>query len=131
MGGTFTSWGALEAAITSELVGAVEEAVEKSYRDADTEMHGFYSQGTPLYYSRTGQLGGIARRTGVVKSSSTAMGEVYLDTSIGYSTGTPGFPVVEQAEVFGSGILGRGGFWQRTVAKIPLNLHMALSKRFG
>lgn len=131
MGGTFTSWDALEAAIASELTSAVEEAVEKTYRDADMEMHGFYSQGIPLYYSRTGQLGTVARRTGVTKSGTTVMGEIYLDTGIGYSTGTPGFPVVEQAEVFGAGILGRGGFWQRTVAKAPLNLHMALSKRFG
>ena len=43
MGGTFSSWGALKAAIKKECEEALQEAMEKSYTDAKNNVENFYA----------------------------------------------------------------------------------------
>jgi len=128
---SYTSVEAIEAAILKEVQAACEEAVEKSYNKLNEELHGFYSQGSPVLYQRTGMLGSAARRTGVSCSRSGAFGEIYIDQGIGYSTGTfSGSQVIDASETNSYGVLGRGGFWNRTEAMIPQFLNSALANRF-
>lgn len=43
MGGTFTSLGALKAAIKKEVEEAMQETMEKSYKDAKDNVGNFYA----------------------------------------------------------------------------------------
>lgn len=128
---TYTSIDAIKAAIIKEAQSACEEAVDNSYNKLNEELQGFYSQGAPSWYRRTGKLGGAGRRTGVSNTGSGAFGEVYIDQGYGYQYGNfDGDQVVPAAETNSFGILGRGGFWSRTEAMIPQFLHAALASRF-
>ena len=55
MGGTFTSLGALKAAIQKECEEALQEAMEKSYKDAKDNVGNFYAAPEGVYH-RTGAL---------------------------------------------------------------------------
>ena len=53
MGGTFTSLGALKAAIKKEVEEAMQETMEKSYKDAKDNVGNFYAAPEGVYH-RTG-----------------------------------------------------------------------------
>lgn len=55
MGGTFTSLGALKAAIKKEVEEAMQETMEKSYKDAKDNVGNFYAAPEGDYH-RTGAL---------------------------------------------------------------------------
>lgn len=131
MAKVFTSMAALQAAIMKEVTAGVQEAVDETHGDARRELSGFYGQGHPINYERTGTLGETPRKTGVSSGGNTASGEVYLDQGISYSTGNfSGSQVIDAAEVNGYRILGRGGFWERTENEAQENLDSAMGKRF-
>ena len=125
-------WGAIEAEIRAKMMDAMNETESKSYEDADRHVSSdFYSQGSPTMYERTGTLGGTARSTGVQGGGNSVSADIYLDTGISYSTGTySGAQVISEAEVGGSGILGKPGFWKDTEEDIQKNLDAAFGSRF-
>lgn len=68
----------------------------------------FYIQGNPKQYERTGAYGDSPNSTPPSGSNGKYDYSIYLERPK-YNTGTPGFPVLEEAQYKGSGILGRGG----------------------
>ena len=79
MGGTFTSLGALKAAIKKEVEEAMQETMEKSYKDAKDNVGNFYAAPEGDYH-RTGAL-----RESPTMSVSGMHGELSLNTGYGYS----------------------------------------------
>ena len=79
MGGTFTSLGALKAAIKKEVEEAMQETMEKSYKDAKDNVENFYAAPEGDYH-RTGAL-----RESPTMSVSGMSGELSLNTGYAYS----------------------------------------------
>lgn len=83
MGGTFTSWGALEQALQQEVADATREVIDNSMEDLHRNVDRFY-----------GATGGRYMRTGTLRSSpecsfmgggAVSSGEIRLNTGYNYS----------------------------------------------
>ena len=124
MGGTFSSWGALKAAIKKECEEALQEAMEKSYTDAKDNVGNFYAapEGD---YSRTGTL-----KESPTMSVSGMHGELSLNTGYGYSPAGRDTNTIYNYAESGS-LLGNGGFWAKTEADIQKNIDESFGKRFN
>lgn len=124
MGGTFTSLGALKAAIKKECEEALQEAMEKSYKDAKDNVGNFYVA-PEGYYHRTGAL-----RESPTMSVSGMHGELSLNTGYAYSpAGRDTNTIYNYAE--GGGLLGNGGFWNKTKSDVEKNIQESFGKRFN
>lgn len=82
MGGTFTSWGALEQALQKEVADATREVIDNSMEDLHRNVDRFY-----------GAAGGRYMRTGTLRSSpecsfmgggAVSSGEIRLNTGYTY-----------------------------------------------
>ena len=91
----------------------VNKAYKQGFKATENNMQDFYSQGSPKIYSRTGQYGDSPRGSGVSGGNGEYNYWIMLEEPV-YSTGTPGFPVLDEAEVGGSGILGKPGRWEQS-----------------
>lgn len=136
MGKKVTSFAQLQAECQKKMQKAMSEAESKTYLNANENLTEFYSQGSPVVYKRmykrTGKLGNSARTTGVVGSGNHLHAEIYLDPMYEYDTGTyTAAKVMAEAEVGGSGILGKSGFWRKTEEDAQRNINEAFSKEFG
>lgn len=132
MGKKITSFAQLRSECQKKMKKAMNEAESKTYLNANENLTDFYSQGKPTEYKRTGQLGNSTRTTGVTGGGNHLHAEVYLDPTYNYDTGTYSTPkVMSEAEVGGSGILGKGGFWERTEEDAKRNVDEAFSREFG
>ena len=123
MGGTFTSWGALKAAIQKECEEALQEAMEKSYTDAKDNVENFYAAPEGDYH-----------RTGALKESPTMSvsgmhGELSLNTGYDYSPAGRDTNTIYNYAESGS-LLGNGGFWAKTEADVQKNIDALFGKRF-
>lgn len=123
MGGTFTSWGALKAAIQKECEEAMQETMEKSYEDAKDNVGNFYAAPEGDYH-----------RIGALKESPTMFvsgmsGEVFLNTGYGYSPAGRDTNTIYNYAESGS-LLGNGGFWAKTEADVQKNIDESFGKRF-
>lgn len=121
---SYNSVAALVAAIKKEAQAALEEAVDKSYQDAQANVDNFYNspQGR---YKRTGQLA-----SSVECSVSGMHGEVSLDTGYRYNpSGVDTQTIYNYAE--NNGLLGVGGFWKQTEEDIEKNINESFGKRFS
>lgn len=123
MGGTFSSWGALKAAIKKECEEALQEAMEKSYMDAKDNVENFYAAPEGVYH-RTGAL-----RESPTMSVSGMHGELSLNTGYGYSpAGRDTNTIYNYAE---SGeLIGNGGFWEKSKSDVGKNIRESFGKRF-
>lgn len=124
MGGTFTSLGALKAALKKEVEEAMQETMEKSYKDAKDNVGNFYAapEGD---YSRTGTL-----KESPTMSVSGMSGELSLNTGAAYSpAGRDTNTIYNYAE--GGGLLGNGGFWNKTKSDVEKNIQESFGKRFN
>lgn len=124
MGGTFTSWGALKAAIQKECEEALQEAMEKSYTDAKDNVENFYAAPEGDYH-----------RTGALKESPTMSvsgmhGELSLNTGYAYSPAGRDTNTIYNYAESGS-LLGNGGFWAKTEADVQKNIDESFGKRFN
>jgi len=125
-------WAALEAEMRAKMMDAMEETKSKSYFDGQKHLDKFYGQGNPTVYERTGKLDDSIRSEGVNGGGNSVSAEIYLDTGISYNTGTySGAQVISEAEVGGSGILGKSEFWKDTEEDIQKNLDSAFGSRFN
>ena len=96
----------------------VEAAEQEGFQMTQTDIQNFYSSGSPVKYIRTGTYESSPRSSGVVSQGN---GNYHYDIHLnnpGYSTGTPGFPVYENAQNNGAGILGTPGTWDDAVQDI-------------
>lgn len=123
MGGTFTSLGALKAAIKKEVEEAMQETMEKSYKDAKDNVNNFYASPEGDYH-RTGALA-----ESPTMSVSGMHGELSLNTGHAYSpTGRDTNTIYNYAE---SGeLIGNGGFWVKSKADVQKNINESFGKRF-
>lgn len=90
---------------------------QEGFQKTDKHLHDFYMQGDPKVYENTGKLAESARTTGVSGSNGEYDYSIYLERP-NYNTGTPGFPVLEEAQDNGSGILGKPHTWEDSVKDI-------------
>ena len=127
MGGTFTSWGALKAAIQKEMYSATEETVDMSFQDLHTNVDSFYvNEGN---YKRTGQLAESPQIDEFSCSGDSATAQLSLDTSYTYNpSGRDTDTIYNYAE--NNGLLGKGGFWEKTEEDIQHNLDESFGKSF-
>lgn len=128
MGGTFTSWGALEKALQKELAEATEEAVQDVFLDLQLNVSDFYSSPEGRY-KRTEQLRN-SPKCSVSSSGNTAAGEVWLDTGFRYNpSGRDTETIYGYAE--NGGLIGKGGFWERTEGNADILVNNAFERHFG
>ena len=128
MGGTFTSWGALEQALQQEVADATREVIDNSMEDLHRNVDRFY-----------GATGGRYMRTGTLRSSpecsfmgggAVSSGEIRLNTGYTYvPSGRDTKTIYNFAE--SGGLLGNGGFWRKTEEDTKRNVQEAFSKHFG
>lgn len=124
MNKAYSSWGALKAAIEGKMKEAMEETIDKSFRDARSNVNYFYSSSQGRY-QRTGQLA-----ESLDFKLDSLHGEIRLDTSNPYNpSGRDTMTIYNYAE--SGGLLGNGGFWERTEEDIQKNLESTFSKYFN
>ena len=127
MGGTFTSWGALEQALQQEVADATREVIDNSMEDFHRNVGRFY-----------GAAGGRYMRTGTLRSSpecsfmgggAVSSGEIRLNTGYTYvPSGRDTKTIYNFAE--SGGFLGNGGFWSDTMDAVPRHIQTAFGSRF-
>lgn len=96
------------------------------FQMAQEDIKSFYSQGSPKRYERTGSYGESIRRSGVTGGNGNYDYEIYMEAPA-YKTGTPGFPVLQEAQYNGSGILGKSNTWEDAKRSIENALKMYFS----
>ena len=116
-------------AIRKEMYAATKEATEKSYEDLQLNTKNFYSIPEGRYH-RTKHLMNSPRLKEINFDGDTATGKIEIDTNsprydpAGRDTET----IYGYAEA--DGLIGNGGFWQRTEDKIDKNIADSFGKRF-
>ncbi len=89
----------------------VKASYEEGFTMAKEDIEGFYIQGNPKVYRRTGAYGDSPNSDPPSGSNGNYNYNIRLDDPE-YHTGTyDGHTVLEQAQFKGSGILGRAGTW--------------------
>ena len=127
MSKTFSSWGALKAALQQELTAAMNETIDKSFQDAQKNVNEFYASGGGRY-QRTGQLGNSPEAE-MGGGGDSVTGIVRLNTGVYYNpAGRDTQTIFGYAE--NGGLLGNGGFWSRTEEDIQKNIQESFGKRF-
>lgn len=119
---------ALKAALRKEMYAATQEATDQSFQDLRQEVSYFYDS-TEGVYQRTGQLRDSPQLDGIDFNGDNAIGQISVNTGTQYDpSGRDTATIYGYAE--DGGLLGNGGFWQRTEEKIKDNVNTAFSKRF-
>lgn len=119
---------ALKAALQKEMYAATQEATEKSFQDLQTNVQLFYDS-TEGRYQRTGQLRASPQLDGIDFNGDNAVSQISINTGTQYDpAGRDTATIYEYAEE--GGLLGNGGFWQRTEEDIEKNIADAFDKRF-
>lgn len=127
MSKTFKSWSALKSALQKEMESAMEETVDKSFIDAQENVSEFYNS-PGGNYQRTGQLRNSPDSV-VYVDGDNVTGEISLNTAIQYNpSGRDTLTIYNYAE--SGGLLGNGGFWEKTVDDVSKNIKDVFSKRF-
>ena len=116
MGGSFSSWGALESALQAELESAMNQTESLCYLDA-VQNTSDYRQVQPKVYVVTGQLENSARSTGVSGGGNRYTFDIYDDMA---------FNVAESG-----GLINPGGFWAKTEEDIQKNIDAVFGAHFG
>lgn len=128
MGGSFTSWNALKSALQKEMYAALDEATENSFGDLKENVAHFYDapEGT---YKRTGQLMASPQLDGINHNGDSAVSQISINTGTQYDpAGRDTETIYGYAE--DGGLLGYGGFWEKTNHEIRRNITDSFSKRF-
>ena len=104
--------GKIMDAIDAEIIKPrVEASEQEGFERTQIDIQNFYSSGSPRYYQRTGAYGNSPESSGVIsKGNGNYEYHIHLNNPE-YSTGTPGFPVLNMAQRNGAGILGTPGTW--------------------
>lgn len=119
---------ALKAALRKEMYAATQEATDQSFQDLRQEVSYFYDSAEGVY-QRTGQLRDSPQLDGIDFNGDNAIGQISVNTGTQYDpSGRDTATIYGYAE--DGGLLGNGGFWQRTEEKIKDNVNTAFSKRF-
>lgn len=132
----------LEQMLLKEMRKAMNVASERMLADMYDETGGFYTQGNPKMYQRTGALGDTPKTTAVSSSGNVVSFKAYLDTSGGYTTGdNPSMAQVLDLANYGKpwttksgsparATLGKKGFWERAEKKMQRTLDRTMRQFF-
>lgn len=137
-----TSMAQLEKMLLDEMKKCMNDAANNILEVMRTETQGFYSQGSPKIYNRTGALGDSPKTSPVVAGGKEVSFDAYLDQSVSYEV--PNWDFIEARypsyfttpEVFNAAeagtahILGKSGFWARSEAKMQQELDKAMKSSF-
>ena len=133
----------LEQMLLKEMRKAMNVASERMLADMYDETGGFYMQGNPKMYQRTGALGDTPKTTAVSSSGNVVSFKAYLDTSGGYTTGdNPSMTQVLDLANYGKpwttksgsparATLGKKGFWERAEKKMQRTLDRTMRQFFN
>lgn len=140
---TFSSMAALKRAIQQEAKAAMKEAQTKMFKKTKEETQGYYSQGNPTIYERTGALGNSPQTTALQGSGDFLSFEVYLDEGTAYEVPNSAFTsrgfasyfttpeIFEAAESGSYHTLGKSGFWKRSESEFQNILDSAMEHHFS
>ena len=133
----------LEQMLLKEMRKAMNVASERMLADMYDETGGFYTQGNPKMYQRTGALGDTPKTTAVSSSGNVVSFKAYLDTSGGYTTGDNpsmaqvldlanyGKPWTTKSGSLARATLGKKGFWERAEKKMQRTLDRTMRQFFN
>lgn len=128
MGKKVTSFAQLQAECQKKMQRAMNETINKSFQDLHENVDNFYNSHEGDY-KRTGQLAESPEQE-LSGGGNKMHGELRLDTSYRYNpSGRDTNTIYGYAE--SGGLLGNGGFWQRTQDDIQRNIDEAFGKEFG
>lgn len=120
----------LQQMLTNHLRKAMEVTSKKVLADMYDETGGFYTQGNPKKYKRTGALGDTPKTTPITSGKGVVTFRAYLDDSTNYTTGDkPSMTQVLNLANYGKSwrtkngalakaTLGKKGFWERAENKM-------------
>lgn len=125
---TFSNWGSLKSYLRKEMKVAMIETIDKSFNELNENVGYFYNTPEGAYH-----------RTGVLLKSpeyeisgggDSVNGELRLDTGHTYDpSGRDTQTIYGYAEA--GGLLGNGGFWEKSKENIEKNIQEAFGKHFG
>lgn len=128
MGGSFISWNALKSALQKEMYAALDEATENSFENLKENVSHFYDAPEGRY-KRTGQLMASPQLDGINHNGNSAISQISINTGTQYDpAGRDTETIYGYAE--DGGLLGYGGFWEKTNYEIRRNIANSFSKRF-
>ena len=78
----------LKQALQERLVQAVDNMAQMVLDDVDDATMHYYQSYSPWLYDRTGTLSYAPRKTSATETGDGAQAQVYMDTSLGYHTGS-------------------------------------------
>lgn len=136
MARSFNNLASLERAIQQEFHAAFTEAVDESFDDLRENVEFFYAKpgnpkpgNPPPGYDRTGQLKDSPQLDTVDIYGNSANAQLSINTGTQYDpAGRDTETIYGYAE--DGGLLGHGGFWERTLEDIEDNINEAFLKRF-
>lgn len=131
----------LEKMIMDQVQKAMQVTQVKIKADMLKETKAFYSQGSPILYTRTGQLGSSPRTTPVVVGGNSASFEAYLQlgsyhvpneafTSRGWASYFSPLEVMTAAEAGTAHIKGKSGFWERSLQHMGKDVNTVFGRYF-
>ena len=137
-----TNMADLEKMIQQQARTAMQDVQKKVLSDMNYEVGQFYLQGNPSLYVRTGNLRSSPRVTGITGGGNTFGFDAYLDTgyylvpnpiftSRGYASYFTPEEVFSAAESHAARILGKGGFWSRSLRDIKQDIVSIFSSYFN
>ena len=131
----------LEKMIMDQVQKAMQATQVKIKADMLKETQAFYSQGSPILYTRTGQLGSSPKTTPVVMGGNSASFEAYLQlgsyhvpneafTSRGWASYFSPLEVMTAAEAGTAHIKGKSGFWERSLQHMEKDVNTVFGRYF-
>ena len=131
----------LEKMIMDQVQKAMQATQVKIKADMLKETQAFYSQGSPILYTRTGQLGSSPKTTPVVMGGNSASFEAYLQlgsyhvpneafTSRGWASYFSPLEVMTAAEAGTAHIKGKSGFWERSLKHMESDVKTVFGRYF-
>lgn len=126
---TYKSLESLKSAILKEVRSAVDAAAQESKNVLQKNVDEFYSIPGGRYH-RTGMLQAAPQLDTVFETKNGAMAQVSINTGTQYDpAGRDTETIYGYAE--SDGLIGRGGFWERSKEEIPKILEEEIGKRLG
>lgn len=119
---------ALKAALQKKMYAATQEATEQSFQDLQDNVRQFYSVPEGRYH-RTKQLMNSPQLDGISFNGDSAVSQISINTGTQYDPAGR-----DTATIYGyaedGGLLGKGGFFEKTKEEIEKNIQDTFGKHF-
>ena len=126
---TYKSLESLKAAILKEVRSAVDAAAKESKNVLQKNVDEFYSIPEGRYH-RIGMLQAAPQLDSVFETKNGAMAQISINTGTQYDpAGRDTETIYGYAE--SDGLIGKGHFWEKTVAEVPKIVEAEIINRLG